>query len=209
MSGYTFDQLPELKKALESGNVTAALDFVPDVSVDDDEYEYVTLLIEIKEILVGYYKADEVLALETMIEVIAKSERIYFTEDWPQFLDLLIVAVGAIADKVDINDIESREKLLSAILAKAPMQDRYVANESALSYNLACYYAMHKDVKTMMEYVRRAAFYFEKEKFLNDACFREYKEESFFLGPLDDIGYTMYTWWTCAWPVKEWYEDGV
>lgn len=204
MSGYVFNQIPQLKEALEAGNIQAALDFVPIVDVEDDEYEYVALLIEIESIFLLYYKTNNQLALNATIKLIAKTENLYFIDHWPQFNDLISNVIGAIAE---MNISKDRENILKTILAKLPPKDGYIANHSSLNYNLACYYAKNEDVKTMMEYVLRASFSFEAKKFLNDKIFEKYKEESFFLEPLENMSHTTFTWWTSIWPIEEWYGD--
>ena len=204
MSGYTFDQIPRLKKALTQGNLQTALDLVPIIDVEDGEYEYIALLAEIQSIFLLYYETNNQLTLNTTIELIAKSENLFFIDDWPQFTDLISNVVGAI---VKMNKGNDREHMLKSILSKLPLKDNYVVNHHGLSYNLACYYATKEDVKTMMEYVRRARFSFEAEKFLKDSCFEKYKDQTFFLEPLKNIAYTMFTWWTCLWPIEEWYEE--
>ena len=204
MSAYTFNQIPQLKKALEEGDIQTALDLVPIVDIKNDKYEYLALLREIQSIFLLYYKTNNQLALTTTVELIAKSENLYYTSHWPQFTDLVSNSI-AIIGEMDIS--KDKENILKAILGKLALKDSYVANHSNLNYNLACYYAKNEDVKTMMEYVLRASFSFEAKKFISDKSFEKYKEEPFFLKPLESLGHTMFTWWTCIWPIEEWYED--
>lgn len=50
MSGYTFDQIPLLKQALLNKNLTIALDNIPVVNIEDDEWKYLALMQEYNSI---------------------------------------------------------------------------------------------------------------------------------------------------------------
>jgi hypothetical protein len=204
MSGYTFKQMPQLKQALLESNIQKALDIIPIVDAEDDEYKYLTLLAEMKSVFLSFYKTNNQIALDATIELITKSKNLYFTNDWPQFTDLTGIIVGAIAE---MDNNQNTENILSALLTKLSLKDGYVANHDTLNYNLARYYAKKEDEKTMMEYILRASFRYPAEKFINDINFIKYKKEAFFLEPLKNLGHTACIWWTRLWPVEEWYEE--
>ncbi|RDY61050.1 hypothetical protein [Flagellimonas nanhaiensis] len=203
MSEYTFEKLPDLREALVKGDVTSALDLVPLVDVEEDAYEYVALVMEIDRMLMSFYSSGNQLAVSSTIELISKTDRLHFSEDWPQFTDLISKIVGMLAE---MDKGAQRDELLKVVLSKLPLKDRRVSYDENLNFNLACYYAINDDVKTMTEYVRRASFYYEKEQFLEDKSFEKYKTEPFFVDVLENIGYTASSWWKCAWPIEEWYE---
>ncbi|WP_075341925.1 hypothetical protein [Tenacibaculum agarivorans] len=202
MSGYTFDQIPQLKQALLDENLTIALGNIPMVNIEDDEWEYLALMQEYDAIFREFYSANKTTALLCFIHLVAASEHIYYTEDWPQFTDLISNLLAVISEQPYSKE---NELLVDTLLNKLDLKARYVILHGNLNYNLACFFANKQDTKTMMEYVLRAFFSFDKDKFFQEPCFQPYQDKPFFKQPLEKFNYSAATWWTDIWPINDWY----
>lgn len=200
MSGF----LPQLKEYIESGDVKSAEAILPIVDIEEDSYEYVTFIIELRALVASYYKEKKQLELLAIIQLIATSEKLPFTENWPQYIDLISNAIGGI---VVLDKKYDREELLKQVLNKLPEKNPYVGNHEGINYNLACFYAINGQKEEMIEYIRRARFYFEADKFLQDHSFDQYKKEAFFKKLLNSTGDAAWIWWTQAWSIMEWYDE--
>jgi len=202
MSGYTFDQIPQLKQALLDENLTIALGNIPMVNIEDDEWEYLALMQEYDSIFREFYSANKTTALLCFIRLVATSEHIYYTEYWPQFTDLISNLLAVISEPPHSKE---NELLVYTLLNKLDLKARYVVLHGNLNYNLACFFANKQDIKTMMEYVLRASFSFDKDKFFQEPCFQPYQDKPFFKEPLEKFNYGAAIWWTDIWPIHDWY----
>ena len=162
MSGYTFVQIPQLKQALLKQNLQLALDYVPVVNIENDEWEYVALIGEFEAIFRELYAEKKSKVLMCFMRLVAFSEHIYYSEDWPQFTDLVSNILAVIAEHPYS---EENEQLIDTLMKKLNLKSGDVIMHGNLNYNLACFFANKGDTKTMMEYVLRASFSLEKEQF--------------------------------------------
>ncbi len=201
MSGYTFDQIPLLKQALLNESLTIALDNIPVVNIEDDEWKYLALMQEYNSIFKELYNAKKTETLLCFMHAIATSEQAYYTEDCPQFTDLILNLLAVICEQ---SYSKENELLVDNLMNKLDLKARSVVMHSNLNYNLACFFANKQDTKTMMEYVLRASFSFDKDKFFEEPCFQPYQNEPFFKEPLEKFNYGAVTCWTDIWTINDW-----
>lgn len=174
---------------------------------EGEEDEYVTFLTVCTQLLYGFVRAKDESSILKAVQVFGHSSGpLPYTDEWPQWLDLWAMNVASLCT-LNSSDLESQA--FSGVMGKIPLKAKYAPSHGDLNYNLACYFAKRNKRAEMLEFVRRAHFVFESDKFLADSDFEAFLEDEDFLDVLKNDGYLYGIWWRRVWPVTEWYDPAL
>lgn len=193
-----------LVHALCVGDVETAVARLKKEDLDNEIHgvpQFVGVLKALRQFLIEHMKSGDSQACYAVIQLFSRSDVLPYTDEWPQWLELADVIVAFLCR--DRNHLKN-EIVFEAIFSKVPRQAKYGTSCSSLDYNFACYYARQNDSERMLEYVRRARFYFEEERFLSDPDFESFHDSADFLQAVQNVEDAV--WWRRVWPIEEWYD---